>query len=73
MHIAFSVYLVGMVVAMLTAGRIADNAGRQPVEMSGVLLKVTVSFTQRWHQRNGHNPKRLWLKETIKMLYGSKL
>lgn len=36
------------------------------------LQKLTVPFTLLWHKRNGHNPKLLWLKETIKNLYGTK-
>ena len=32
--------------------------------------KLTVPFTLIWHKRNSHNPKILWLRETIKALYG---
>lgn len=35
--------------------------------------KLTVPFTLIWHKRNSHNPKILWLRETIKALYGSPL
>jgi hypothetical protein len=28
-----------------------------------------VPFTLIWHKRNSHNPKIVWLKETIKALY----
>ncbi|RDT62526.1 DNA-binding transcriptional regulator, partial [Klebsiella pneumoniae] len=28
-----------------------------------------VPFTLIWHKRNSHNPKILWLRETIKALY----
>lgn len=31
--------------------------------------KLTVPFTLIWHKRNSHNPKILWLRETIKALY----
>lgn len=43
LHIAFSVYLAGMAVAMLAAGRIADNAGRQPVAITGALVFAMAS------------------------------
>ncbi len=33
--------------------------------------KLTVPFTLIWHKRNSHNPKILWLRETIKALYGA--
>ncbi|EMF0717297.1 HTH-type transcriptional regulator YidZ [Citrobacter sp. Marseille-Q6884] len=31
--------------------------------------KMRVPFTLLWHKRNSHNPKIVWLKETIKKLY----
>ncbi len=31
--------------------------------------KLMVPFTLLWHKRNSHNPKIIWLKETIKTLY----
>lgn len=31
--------------------------------------KMKVPFTLLWHKRNSHNPKIVWLKETIKSLY----
>jgi len=31
--------------------------------------KLLIPFTLIWHKRNAHNPKLLWLKETIKSLY----
>ncbi|MGK3497446.1 HTH-type transcriptional regulator YidZ, partial [Citrobacter youngae] len=33
------------------------------------LEKMRVPFTLLWHKRNSHNPKIVWLKETIKALY----
>ncbi|HCS2846974.1 TPA: DNA-binding transcriptional regulator, partial [Shigella flexneri] len=30
-----------------------------------------VPFTLLWHKRNSHNPKIVWLRETIKNLYAS--
>jgi MFS superfamily sulfate permease-like transporter len=33
-----------------------------------LLLMVLQPFTQIWHKRNSHNPKILWLRETIKAL-----
>lgn len=33
--------------------------------------KLNVPFTLIWHKRNSHNPKILWLRETIKALYGA--
>ena len=35
--------------------------------------KLTVPFTLIWHKRNSHNPKTLWLRETIKTLYSPPL
>jgi len=32
-----------------------------------------VPFTLIWHKRNSHNPKTLWLRETIKTLYSPPL
>jgi DNA-binding transcriptional LysR family regulator len=31
--------------------------------------KLKVPFTLLWHKRNSHNPKIVWLRETIKALY----
>ena len=33
------------------------------------LEKMRVPFTLLWHKRNSHNPKIVWLKDTIKTLY----
>ena len=33
------------------------------------LEKMRVPFTLLWHKRNSHNPKIVWLKDTIKALY----
>ena len=33
--------------------------------------KLEVPFTLLWHKRNSHNPKIVWLRETIKNLYAS--
>lgn len=33
-----------------------------------LLLMVLQPFTLIWHKRNSHNPKILWLRETIKAL-----
>ena len=33
--------------------------------------KLEVPFTLLWHKRNSHNPKIVWLRETIKHLYAS--
>ena len=33
-----------------------------------LLLMILQPFTQIWHKRNSHNPKILWLRETIKAL-----
>ena len=30
--------------------------------------KLAIPFTLMWHKRNSHNPKLLWLKETIKQM-----
>lgn len=31
--------------------------------------KLLVPFTLLWHKRNSHNPKIIWLRETLKTLY----
>lgn len=31
--------------------------------------KLMVPFTLLWHKRNSHNPKIIWLRETLKALY----
>ena len=33
------------------------------------LDKLLVPFTLLWHKRNSHNPKIIWLRETLKSLY----
>ncbi|EZC08237.1 hypothetical protein BY70_06615 [Escherichia coli O157:H7 str. K2192] len=33
--------------------------------------KLEVPFTLLWHKRNSHNPKIVWLRDTIKNLYAS--
>lgn len=43
LHIAFSVYLAGMALSMLIAGRVADKAGRQPVAICGAIIFALAS------------------------------
>lgn len=43
LHIAFSVYLAGMAIAMLFAGRLADKTGRQPVAICGAIVFAMAS------------------------------
>ncbi|NMT18253.1 DNA-binding transcriptional regulator, partial [Vibrio parahaemolyticus] len=30
-----------------------------------------IPFTMIWHKRNNQNPKIMWLRKTIKSLYGT--
>ncbi len=34
--------------------------------------KLLIPFTMIWHKRNNQNPKIVWLRETIKSLYGTR-
>ncbi|WP_434529327.1 HTH-type transcriptional regulator YidZ [Vibrio sp. K4] len=34
--------------------------------------KLLIPFTMIWHKRNAYNPKLVWLRNTIKSLYGEK-
>lgn len=43
LHIAFSIYLAGMALAMMVAGRIADSTGRQPVAICGAIIFAIAS------------------------------
>ncbi|MCS3431484.1 HTH-type transcriptional regulator YidZ [Klebsiella sp. BIGb0407] len=35
--------------------------------------KLRVPFTLLWHKRNSHNPRVIWLRKTLKMLYSNLL
>ncbi|MFJ5440945.1 MFS transporter [Pectobacterium sp. CHL-2024] len=43
LHIAFSAYLAGMALAMVFAGKIADQSGRRPVAIVGALIFIIAS------------------------------
>ncbi|WP_123347639.1 MULTISPECIES: MFS transporter [unclassified Enterobacter] len=43
LHIAFSLYLVGMALAMFFAGKGADRSGRRPVAIAGALIFIFAS------------------------------
>ncbi|GAB2644532.1 MFS transporter [Vibrio panuliri] len=50
LHMAFSIYLVGMAVTMLFAGKIADSMGRKPVAVVGSLVFIMASLLAGWAQ-----------------------
>lgn len=44
LHIAFSIYLVGMATTMLFAGKVADKVGRKPVAIVGAIIFALASW-----------------------------
>lgn len=52
MHMAFSVYLVGMAIAMLFAGKISDQSGRKPVAITGAAIFIIASVLCAWSQNS---------------------
>lgn len=44
LHIAFSIYLLGMATTMLFAGKVADKVGRKPVAITGATVFALASW-----------------------------